>query len=113
MHELSVTESLVDLCRREAEKNSIRKVKRVNIALGRFTGFSRDSIRFYFEILRPNSCLEEAKLKFREIPIIIDCKKCREQSEIGEPILICPRCGNADIELRSGREFYVESIEGE
>ncbi len=113
MHEFSVTKALVDLCRHEAARNKMKRIKRVNVKLGKFTGFSPDSIRFYFETLRQDNCLQEAELNFEEIPIIIKCNNCNIQSKIDEPIMICPECGHPDIELMSGREFYIESIEGE
>lgn len=113
MHEFSVTKSLIDLCKQEANKNEMKYVRVVNIKLGKFTGFSPDAIRFYFDLLKPESCLQEAQLHFREIPIIIECKNCRKKSTLDEPIMICPECGDPDIELISGREFFIESIEGE
>jgi hydrogenase nickel incorporation protein HypA/HybF len=113
MHEFSVTRSLVELLKQEADKNNLKTVKRINIRLGKFTGFSPDSIRFYFDILKPDSCLQEAELNFKEEPIIIKCDNCKKEIQIEEPIMICPECGNPEIELLSGREFFVESIEGE
>src|SRR4030042_2641323 len=109
MHEFSVTQSLVDLCKQEAEKNSMISIKRINIKLGKFTGFSPDSIRFYFEILKPDSRLQDAQLNFKEIPIVIKCDNCKKKITIEEPLMICPECGHSDIELISGREFFVES----
>ena len=113
MHEFSVTKSLVDLCQQEAEKNNMKRIRRITIKLGKFTGFSPDSIQFYFDYLKPDTCLEDANLNFKEVPIIIKCNHCKKQSKIDEPIMICPECGHPEIELLSGREFFVESIEGE
>jgi hydrogenase nickel incorporation protein HypA/HybF len=89
MHEYSVTKSLVDLCNQEAEKNKFVKIYKINLKIGKFTGL------------------------FDEIPIRIKCKDCGKENIIDEPILMCPNCGKTDIEIVSGREFYVESIEGE
>ncbi len=113
MHEYSVTKALIDLCNQEAEKNKLSKVKKINLKIGKFTGFSPDSIRFYFSYLGPETKCADAEIKFEEIPIRVRCQGCREESIIEEPIFLCPHCGKADIEVISGREFYVESIEGE
>jgi len=113
MHEYSVTKALVDVCNSEAERNDIKTVVRVKVTIGKFTGFAPDAIRFYFEYLRPNTRCAQAELMFQEIPIRIRCKKCDRSSAIDEPVMICPLCGGTDIEMTSGREFYVESIEGE
>jgi hydrogenase nickel incorporation protein HypA/HybF len=113
MHEFSVTKSLVDLCNQEAVKNDIENVRKINVKVGRFTGFSPDSIQFYFEHLKVNTKLREACIVFEEIPIRIKCNNCRKECTIEEPVLLCPSCGSDKIDLISGREFYVASIEGE
>jgi len=113
MHEYSVTKSLVDLCDQEAEKNNIGHVKRVHIMIGKFTGFSEDAVRFYFEYLSPGTRCAHADLVFKEIPITISCTSCHKKSQIDDPVMVCPACGGTDISIASGREFYVESIEGE
>ncbi len=113
MHEYSVTKSLVDLCNQEAEKNKFAKIYKINLKIGKFTGFSPDSIKFYFGYLKPNTKCSDAEIIFNEIPIRIKCRDCGKENIIDEPILMCPNCGKTDIEIISGREFYVESIEGE
>ncbi len=113
MHEYSVTKSLVDLCNQEAEKNKIKMVRLIKIKLGKFTGFSPEAINFYFSYLKNGTRCENAKLEFYEIPIRVKCKNCNYESDIEEPLFICPQCGGIDIDIITGREFYVESIEGE
>ncbi|MEO0205753.1 MAG: hydrogenase maturation nickel metallochaperone HypA [candidate division WOR-3 bacterium] len=113
MHEYSVTKSLVDLCNQEAEKHKIEIIKLIKLRLGKFTGFSSDAINFYFDYLKKGTRCEKAKIEFFEIPIRIKCTDCNYQNSIEEPIFLCPNCGKTNIEILSGREFYVESIEGE
>ena len=113
MHEYSVTKSLVDLCDQEAKKNNFELVAKINLKIGKFSGFSPDAIQFYFDYLRPGTKCKNAVIAFHEVPIRIKCKTCGRESVIDEPLLMCPSCGKIDIEVLSGREFYVESIEGE
>ncbi len=113
MHEYSVTKSLVDLCNQEAVKHKIKSVRLIKVRLGKFTGFSPDAINFYFDYLKNGTRCEYAKIEFFEIPIRVKCLDCNFENEITEPLFLCPQCGKTDIEILSGREFYVESIEGE
>jgi hydrogenase nickel incorporation protein HypA/HybF len=112
MHEYSVTKSLVDLCNQEAQANKIDKVKIINLKIGRFTGFSPDAVKFYFDYLKVDTRCADAEIVFDEVPIKIWCQDCGQEIVIDEPIMICPQCGRTNIEVRTGREFYVESIEG-
>ena len=113
MHEYSVTKSLVELCIKEADKNNIRTISTIHLKVGRFTGFSASSIEFYFAHLKINTKCSDAKIVFEEIPIKIACHACGKENEIDEPILLCPDCGSDKIDLLTGREFFVASIEGE
>ena len=113
MHEYSVTKSLVELCNKEAENNNIKAIAKINLKVGKFTGFSPASIEFYFEHLKINTKCSHAEIEFEEIPIEIKCHECGKQNTIDEPILLCPDCGSEKIDLLSGREFFVASIEGE
>lgn len=113
MHEYSVTKALVDVCNSEAEQNDIKRIVRVRVTIGKFTGFAPDAIRFYFDYLSPGTRCAHAELLFHEVPIRITCRICAKTSLIDDPVMVCPACGSTDIEIKSGREFYVESIEGE
>jgi len=113
MHEYSVTKSLVDLCNQEAENHKIYQVRIIKVRLGKFTGFSPEAINFYFDYLKNGTRCEYAKIEFFEIPIRIRCSDCHFEDDIEEPVFICPKCGKGSIEILTGREFYVESIEGE
>ena len=113
MHEFSVTRSLVELCNQEAARHNIAHVRRINLKVGKFTGFSPDSINFYFEHLKVDTRCSEAIIAFEEIPIRIECRACHSQHVIEEPTLLCPACGSDRIELISGREFFVSSLEGD
>ncbi len=113
MHEYSVTRSLVELCNQEADRNDIKNIYKIHLRVGRFTGFSPDSIRFYFDHLKVDTKCRSATIVFEEIPITIVCAKCGKEQTIEDPILVCPSCSSDRIELKTGREFYVASIEGE
>ncbi len=113
MHEFSVTRSILDLCQQEARKNGMSKVRRVKITLGKFTGFSAQAIRYYFKQLEKGTACAGARLIFDEVPIRIKCPACDHKGTIKEPVFVCPVCGSNRLDITSGREFYVESIEGE
>ncbi|MEO0136164.1 MAG: hydrogenase maturation nickel metallochaperone HypA [candidate division WOR-3 bacterium] len=113
MHEYNVTRALVELCHQEAQKHQLNQIKVIKIRIGKFTGFSPEAINFYFGYLKTGTRCENARLEFLETPIKIKCGSCDLEKEIEEPLFVCPECASPEIEVISGREFYVESIEGE
>src|SRR5512137_2532044 len=111
MHEFSVTKSILDLCVKEAKSNGLKRVGKIIVKLGKFTGFSPESISYYFTQLEAGTVCAGARLVFQEIPIRIRCPKCGYEGEIDEPVFVCPSCSAQRLEITSGREFYVDSIE--
>jgi hydrogenase nickel incorporation protein HypA/HybF len=112
MHELSVTQSIFDICIAEAKKHGLKRIDEVNIRLGRFTTFVPESIVFYFEVMSKGSIADKAKLNFNIIKLRVRCQDCGETAESDEPLFSCPACGGSNFEILEGREFAVENIVG-
>jgi hydrogenase nickel incorporation protein HypA/HybF len=47
------------------------------------------------------------------VPARLTCRGCEREWEIELPLFRCPSCGGAAVEVVSGDEFEVESIEVE
>jgi len=113
MHELAVTQSLIDLVVGECKKNNINHPKKIIAELGSLTGYSKESIQFYYDLLsKEMPVLAGTELDIREISAEISCNSCKKKSVITEPyIVFCDKCGSRDTEIISGREFIVKEIE--
>ena len=66
-------------------------------------------------VVSKDTIAEQAKLIIERIPAVIRCKKCGHSFAItrGDFQFLCRKCESDDIELLSGREFKIESIEVE
>lgn len=106
MHELSITQSLVDAV---LERTGARSVMSVNLRIGRSSGVLPDAIRFCFELVSDGTPLAGAVLQIDEPPGRALCLSCGEEFELDD-IPLCP-CGSADIDITSGRELMVTSVE--
>lgn len=111
MHELGVTESIASICLRHAQANGARRVLRVNVKLGELTGIVDHYVAFYWDMVTKDSIAEGSELSFTKVPTKAYCPACSEEFAVEEFDLTCPKCGKADADLISGREFMVESIE--
>lgn len=111
MHELSITQSILSIALGEAKAAEARKIVRVNVVIGELTNIVDDCVRFYFELLSRDTIASEATLSFERPPTQLRCRDCG--------LVFCPdglgwkcsRCGNAGVEIISGRECRVSSIE--
>ncbi len=113
MHELSVTQSLVNIANAEGEKVNAKRVTKIKMVLGAFSGLVPACIQEYFDLLSEGCICEKAKLEFTRIPAIIECEKCGKKTELTHFRLVCGGCGSRHVKLIQGREFYIESLEVE
>lgn len=113
MHELSVTEQLLNVVLEHARKASAKKVLKVTVVVGELTGFVDESIQFYFDLLSKGTEAEKASLAITRIPSRVRCRECRKEFQPDGVDWICPHCGGFIEEVLGGRELYVESIEVE
>lgn len=113
MHELSITESIVNMVSDEVKKQNINKVTKINIVLGELTGFEEDSIKFYFDVLSEGTPLYGAELNFKKIKAEFKCRNCGMIYNRSNFTFKCPYCGNSGVLIDKGKELYVESIDVE
>lgn len=113
MHELPVTESLLEIALRHADKSGAVNILALNIVIGQFASVIDDSIQFYWEIIASGTPAELATLNFRRLPAEYCCQDCSTSYQPGTELACCPQCSSANIKLTQGQEFYLESIEVE
>ena len=111
MHELGVTESIAAICLRHAQRNNAKRIIKVNVKLGDLAGIVDHYVSFYWDMVTKDTIAQGAELNFIKVPVVAYCRGCEEEFAVAEFDLTCPKCGEADTELVSGREFMVESIE--
>ena len=86
----------------------------VSLRVGALRQVVPDTLEFYFEFVSKGTVCEGARLEQELIPALLRCASCEREWEIDMPIFMCPGCGSAGrVEVASGEEFEVESIEVE
>jgi hydrogenase nickel incorporation protein HypA/HybF len=114
MHELPVTEGILKVALDASQKNGARRITVVNLVVGELSSMVDDSVQFYFDILSKGTLAEGAALRFRREPSTAVCLDCQHQFDARAPFApACPICGSGRLQIKGGREFYVESIEVE
>ena len=107
MHELALTESLVD---RVADRTVGRRVTAVHVRVGLLSGVVPDAMEFCFDVATAGGPLAGATLVIERVPGRIACRTCGAESPAEDLLLVCP-CGSADVEVVAGRELTLSRVE--
>ena len=113
MHELAVTQNILDLALDEAKAAQANRISKISLVIGELSGVVRDSVEFYFDFLRKDSLAADATLEFTMIPAQLKCRDCQTEFNPQDSLWICPNCKSVNIDLLAGRDCYIESIEVE
>jgi hydrogenase nickel incorporation protein HypA/HybF len=113
MHELSVTEGLLNITLRHAEQAEAKRVTTLHIVVGRLSSIVDDSVQFYWDIISKDTIAEGAMLHFQRIPIELECLNCGQRYTPEVEDFACPNCKSEQIKIIAGEEFYLDSIEVE
>ncbi len=113
MHELPVTEQIMEIVLDHARKAKAQRVIKINLVIGELSSFVGESIQFYFDLFSKETEAENASLSISRVPARARCQACKQEFNPGGINWFCPACGGPVEEILGGREFYVESIEVE
>ena len=112
MHEMGIAMQIIEIASSsipaEMENPS---VARVNIRVGKLTAVVPSSLTFCFNIAAQETPLAGAELSIEEVPVVARCRKCGHEWTISGPDFSCENCGDGDVDLLSGRELEIVSLE--
>lgn len=110
MHELSVTESLLEIAQRHAAQAGARRVTDLYLVIGRLASIVDDSVQFYWDAISQGTICEGAKLHFERVPAKLLCLNCSETYLMPEDLIPCPKCGSDRVKVLDGTQFRLDSI---
>ncbi|NDJ84954.1 MAG: hydrogenase maturation nickel metallochaperone HypA [Chloroflexi bacterium] len=113
MHELPVTQSILDIALRHANEAGATRIKDLYLVIGQLSSIIDDSVQFYWDIISEGTIAEGATLHFQRLNAEMHCAVCDLDYRLQEDQFACPQCGNTHVQLVSGDEFYIESLEVE
>jgi hydrogenase nickel incorporation protein HypA/HybF len=112
MHEMGIATEIVRIAVASIpEEMAGSRVVRVHLKVGKLAAVVSDSLKFCFEIVARETPAEGAQLEIQEMAVAARCHACDHQWEIENTVFSCPRCGSGAIDMLSGRELDIESIE--
>ena len=111
MHELAVTESILEIVLRHARQAEAAHVTDIYLVIGQLSSIMDDSVQFYWDIIAKDTAAEGARLHFERLPAEFLCLDCGKSYAPGEEILACPQCQSVRVKVVAGEEFQLDSID--
>ncbi len=112
MHEMGIAMEIVEIAKASIPKEmQDARVQRVNLRVGKLSAIVSDSLRFCFDLVVKDTPLEGAELFIEEMPVTARCKDCQFEWTVTRAVFTCTRCNSGAIEILSGRELDITSIE--
>lgn len=108
MHEMSITQSVVEICEANAAG---RKVTEVVLEIGALSGVVPESVEFCFEACTRGTLLDGATLKIEVVDGRGSCPSCGKVSPMPTLFDPCRECGAFGLSLVAGDELRVKELE--
>ena len=113
MHELSITENILEIALRHANQAHAKKINTIYLVIGELASIVDDSVQFYWDIIAKDTIAEGAVLSFKRIPTTLQCQACSLRFTPNEGDFSCPDCNSPKVKVFSGNEFYLDAIDVE
>jgi hydrogenase nickel incorporation protein HypA/HybF len=110
MHELSLTQSMVEICLQNAAG---RRVTEVVLEIGTLSGVATEAVEFCFEACVRGTLLERAILTIERIQGKGNCSGCGAEFPVNAYYEACPVCGGYGVAIIAGEELRVKELEVE
>lgn len=110
MHELSITQNIVEICETNAAG---RRVLSVSLAIGDLSGVIPESVEFCFEACSRGTLLEGSRLDIERVAGRARCRDCGSEQSLASYYEACTSCGGHAMQVLSGEELRVKQLEVE
>jgi len=111
LHELGITQSIVEIAERTARQQQAHKVLSVTVELGSLSGVVPEALEFCYEACSNGTLLEGSQLLIERIAARARCRDCQREFPLEELLACCPDCGSAAANLLSGEELRIKEME--
>ena len=111
MHELAVTENILNIAVRHAAQANAVRVTALHLVIGQLSSIVDESVQFYWDMISEGTICAGAQLHFERKPATFKCLECDHTFALTGELTDCPNCHGIRLKVVTGEEFYVDSIE--
>lgn len=110
---MGITQGILEASFEAAAKAGATRISEIRITVGDLTEIQTFALDFAFEALTPGTIAEGATLVVTTVAPRSRCRECPTEYDHDRFQMVCPECGSMNVELLSGRELQIDSIEAD
>ena len=111
MHEMSYIARMVSLAVEVAEDNNAKKVKSIEVSIGKTSGVMPYYMHKYYPDASKGTILEGAELICKEVPVTALCEECGKEYEPSrDNKYLCPHCGGRKAHIIAGKDVVLTNV---
>ena len=111
MHEMSLSEGVLQLIEDAAREQDFSKVNAVWLEIGQLSGVEVDAMKFCFDAVTRNTIAQGARLEIISLPGTGWCMACALSVPMDEVFGECPHCGGHQMQVTGGTEMRLKELE--
>ncbi len=111
MHELSLTQNLIELAEEHARRAGASAIKSITVKIGALSGVIPEAMEFAFDVCCQGTLAQGATLGILHVPAIGRCRQCTTESSMTSLIDSCPECGGFVLDILQGQEMALTELE--
>lgn len=111
MHELGITQSIIEIAERTARESGAARVLSVTVEIGALAGVVPEAVAFCYDSCCKGTLLEDSQLVIESIAGRGRCPECRLELDIDPLTFVCPACGALGLERLAGEELRIKELE--
>lgn len=111
MHEVGLMQDALEIVIDHARKADARRIRKIRLRVGEDSGVVPDSLQFAFQTLCRQTIAKGARLEIEPVAVRCLCGHCGLIFTPGSVFYECPACERPAVEILSGREFELVSVE--
>ena len=111
MHELAICQGLINEVERLAREHNAGRIDSVVLSIGPLAGVEPELLKRAFEIARLDTVAKNAELEIETGPVVVECRSCGASGEVQPNYLLCPSCGDWQVNMKQGDELLLLRLE--
>jgi hydrogenase nickel incorporation protein HypA/HybF len=113
MHEIRIAKDLSVIVLEVAGREKLSVVTKINISFGEMIQIVPDIFDLALREAVRDTIAKGAEVDIEIIPVKLKCKDCNNEFDLKNSLFSCNRCSSSDLDIITGKEMFVKSIEGE